>query len=81
MIVEVFYSTMLAVGMFDGARRVVRYFIQRNVDERPFSFKRFWGASDGFNPLENLILGITFLSIGGLMLYRNGPYLIQFFLD
>jgi hypothetical protein len=81
MIFVVLCCLMIAVGMFDGTRRVVRYFKQRNVDKRPFSFKRFWRANDGFNPLEELILGIIFLSIGGLMLYRNGSDYIQFFLD
>ncbi|SMF26577.1 hypothetical protein SAMN06295933_2569 [Desulfovibrio gilichinskyi] len=71
MIIKAVLILMLIVCWYDGCRRVVKYFKLKNVDKRPFSFSRLLTAAEGFNPLEQLILGIFIISLGCAFLYYH----------
>jgi hypothetical protein len=63
----------------EGIRRLVKYFKLKNVDKRPFSLSRFLTAADGFNPIEEMIIGIIGLILGCSVAYLFGADLILFF--
>ncbi len=69
MIAKAVLVLILILGWYDGCRRVVKYFKLKNIDKRPFSLSRLLTAAEGFNPLEQLILGIFIIGLGCLVVY------------